>query len=424
MNSRATEYWKSIRSRWFNLSPLRSDALLYAAGSAFALLMWFGAKEHAQALWGALSAGPYAVAAALALVFDRVLPGSLRTRVLLAVLVVASAVLAPLIVETSLRGKHQGSKYVQPEVQVIERSGRILLGLHDPYRSYVDSGHVVNEVVGVPAYESFFPYLPMMGLFGIPSALAQQHGMRVDARWTMTIFSLLVLLLALWLLKAHSRQKLRIAQVLFVLPSGALFLATGGDDIPVLALLLLGAVLLSRRKNELAGFTLGLVAAMKLTAWPLALGAPLVGRKLNGQSSRFILGAWITVTLTVIVVPFLIRAPHTFIVNVLEFPLGLAGITSPAASALPGHIVTTLYRPLGRLLGPLTFAVGGFFAVRWSHRNHPLRLDQLLRLFAVSLAVMMLASSATRIGYVIYPINLWLWASVLEPKSDPNSDKS
>ena len=214
-------------------------------------------------------------------------------------------------------------------------------------------------------------------------------------------------------MKATNGQRLRIAQVLLILPTGALFAVSGGDDLPVLAGLLLGAVLLKRRNNEFAGFVLGLVAAMKLTAWPLALGAPLVGRKSDGRSARLILGTWITATLTVIVTPFLLRARHTFLVNVLEFPLGLAGVTSPAASALPGHILTTIYRPLGHVLGPLTFVVGGYFAVRWGHRRHPLRLEQLLRLFAVSITVMMLASSATRIGYLIYPINLWLWASVL-----------
>jgi len=288
-----------------------------------------------------------------------------------------------------------------------------LLGLHDPYRSFIQNGHVVNEVSGVPAYESFFPYLPLMGIFGIPSAFVHHHGGFLDARWTMTAFSLVVLLIALKLVTADKMLKLRIAQVLLVLPTGALFVVTGGDDIPVLAGILLGAVLLKRRNNELAGFVLGLVAAMKLTAWPLTLGAPLVARKKDGKSARVILGSWATVTLAVIVTPFLLRAPHAFVVNVLEFPLGLAGVASPAASALPGHILTTLYKPLGHLLGPATFAIGGYFIFRWAHRNHPIRLEQLLRVFAVSVSVMMLASSATRIGYVIYPINLWLWARVL-----------
>ena len=399
---------------WGDRNPWHRDALLYGASALFALTMWLGARENAQSFWGLLSFGPYAGATLAAAVMGwRRRTGTTSARVLLALLVSLGAVLAPLYVETHLRITHAGSHYVQPEVQVIERSGAILLGLHDPYRSFMMNGHVVNEVSGVPAYQSFFPYLPLMGLFGIPSAYVHQHGGNFDARWTMAFFALLLMLVALRLMRAPAESKLRIAQILMVLPTGALFVVTGGDDIPVLAGLLLGSVLLKRRHNEMAGFTLGLMAAMKLTAWPLAIGAPLVGRKLNGSSSRFILGTWITVTLALIVTPFLLRAPHAFLVNVLEFPLGLAGIASPAASALPGHIITTLYRPLGHLLGPLTFVVGGFMAVRWVHRHHPIGLDQLLRLFAVSLGVMMLASSATRIGYVIYPINLWLWARVL-----------
>ncbi len=404
-----------LRSVWSARSPWERDSILYALSGLFAISIYLGAREHAQSLWGALSFGPYLTGAGIAVVLSR-RRGTREAfgRVLLASVIGLGVILAPLIVETSLRAQHGSGHYVQPEVRVIERSGSILLGMHDPYRSFILNGHVVNEVSGVPAYESFFPYLPLMGLFGIPSAYIHHHGGFLDARWTMTLFSISVLFLALKLLKSSAENKLRVAQLLLVLPTGALFAVTGGDDIPVLATLFLGAVLLKRRNNEFAGFILGLVAAMKLTAWPLALGAPLVARKEDGSTARFILGAWITVTLTLIVTPFLLRAPHAFIVNVLEFPLGLAGVTSPAASALPGHIVTTIYKPLGHLLGPLTFAVGGFFAIRWGHRHHPIRLEQLLRLFAVSVTVMMLASSATRIGYVIYPINLWLWARVLQ----------
>jgi hypothetical protein len=412
--SRVSHLIARLRGWWTVKSGLHQDAYLYLTAAFFSFLMWIGAKEHAQSLWGEMSLLPYLAGAGSAVVASRLRPkvkDSLRFVVL--VVVGLGVILAPLVVETTLRAHNLSGHYVQPEVRVIERSGSILLGLHDPYRSFIQNGHVVNEVSGVPAYESFFPYLPLMGIFGIPSAFVHHHGGFLDARWTMTAFSLVVLLIALKLLSADKMLKIRIAQVLLVLPTGALFVVTGGDDIPVLAGILLGAVLLKRRNNELAGFVLGLVAAMKLTAWPLTLGAPLVARKKDGKSARVILGSWATVTLAVIVTPFLLRAPHAFVVNVLEFPLGLAGVASPAASALPGHILTTLYKPLGHLLGPATFAIGGYFIFRWAHRNHPIRLEQLLRVFAVSVSVMMLASSATRIGYVIYPINLWLWARVL-----------
>jgi len=412
--SRVSHLIARLRGWWAVKSGLHQDAYLYLTAACFSFLMWIGAKEHAQSLWGEMSLLPYLAGAGSVVVASRLrrkVNDSLRFVVL--VVVGLGVILAPLVVETTLRAHNLSGHYVQPEVRVIERSGSILLGLHDPYRSFIQNGHVVNEVSGVPAYESFFPYLPLMGIFGIPSAFVHHHGGFLDARWTMTAFSLVVLLIALKLLSADKMLKIRIAQVLLVLPTGALFVVTGGDDIPVLAGILLGAVLLKRRNNELAGFVLGLVAAMKLTAWPLTLGAPLVARKKDGKSARVILGSWATVTLAVIVTPFLLRAPHAFVVNVLEFPLGLAGVASPAASALPGHILTTLYKPLGHLLGPATFAIGGYFIFRWAHRNHPIRLEQLLRVFAVSVSVMMLASSATRIGYVIYPINLWLWARVL-----------
>ena len=48
------------------------------------------------------------------------------------------------------------------------------------------------------------------------------------------------------------------------------------------------------------------------------------------------------VIVAVTTVPFVVRAPAAFMSNVFAFPLGFAGVTSPAASALPGHILTTL----------------------------------------------------------------------------------
>jgi len=53
----------------------------------------------------------------------------------------------------------------------------------------------------------------------------------------MSLLTIAVGLIALQLFRAKREQKLRLAQVLFVLPTGALFLATGGDDMPILALM-------------------------------------------------------------------------------------------------------------------------------------------------------------------------------------------
>ena len=110
----------------------------------------------------------------------------------------------------------------------------------------------------------------------------------------MTMMTMLTSGAALALLRATRRQKIRVAQFLLALPTGALFLATGGDDMPILALSLLGVVALQRRANNVAGISLGLAAAMKLTAWPLALGALLVARDRRDAPAwrRVARGSW------------------------------------------------------------------------------------------------------------------------------------
>jgi len=125
----------------------------------------------------------------------------------------------------------------------------------------------------------------------------------------MTLMTLLASGWALALLRLTREQKLRVAQVLIALPTGALFLSTGGDDMPILALLLLGVAALQRRQSNLAGISLGLAAAMKLTAWPMAAGALLVARNKEGRSTWRRVLLWIGSIVVVTTVPFIFRAP-------------------------------------------------------------------------------------------------------------------
>ena len=92
---------------------------------------------------------------------------------------------------------------------------------------------------------------------------------------------------------------------------------------PILALTLLGVAALQRRQSNLAGISLGLAAAMKLTAWPMAAGALLVARDREGvRPGRRVL-AWMVAIVAVTTVPFAVRAPAAFMANVFAFPLGL-----------------------------------------------------------------------------------------------------
>lgn len=414
----------AVMARWTALSRLTGDGLLYLVAAVFAIVLGLTSRQPAQWQWGYLSFTTYALVAVVALLLGRrsIVRALRRERVLRVALlgvVLLGAVFLPLGLETHWRQLNNGHGDAQPEVGVIERSGALLSKGHDPYRTYEVNGKLVNKIRGLPSFESFFPYFPLMGIFGLPSAETHKSKGLTDARILMTLMTLIASGWALALVKLTKEQKLRVAQVLLALPSGALFLSTGGDDMPILALSLLGVAALQRRQSNLTGVSLGLAAAMKLTAWPMAIGALLVARNRDGRSTWRRVLLWIVFIVAATTVPFVVRAPAAFMSNVFAFPLGFAGVRSPAASALPGHILTTWAPILGHVLAPVTFVIGGYYATTYLRRHWPLTLSQLLGLLSILFAVMMCVASATRIGYVIYPLNFALWASVTQVKRVP-----
>jgi hypothetical protein len=403
--SRAPVAW------WKRLNGLTSDAALYATSAVFALVFAVTSTQVAQWHWGYLALGPYAAAAVVAFALGRFrVRRSLLVRIALLALVLVGSVAIPLGLEARWRHQDPNMGFAQPEVSVIERSATYLTAGKDPYRSYYKDGHVVDELHGLPAYESFFPYFPLMSVFGLPSAETHASSGLTDARIIMSLMTLLASGAALALIRTSREKKIRIAQVLLVLPTGALFLATGGDDMPILALMLLGVAALQRRASSAAGVSLGVAAAMKLTAWPLAVGALLVARDEHDRPAWRRIAFWIVAIVAVTIIPFALKAPWAFISNVFAFPLGLAHVTSPAASALPGHILTTWWPPLGHVLAPVALLIGGYLATKYAKRHWPLTLSQLLAVLSIAFLVLICVATATRIGYIIYPLNLALWA--------------
>jgi hypothetical protein len=97
-------------------------------------------------------------------------------------------------------------------------------------------------------------------------------------------------------------------------------------------------------------------------------------------------------------------------------------VSSPAASALPGHILTTWVPALGHVLAPVTFVIGGYFLTRYTRRHWPLTLSRLLAILSISFLVLICVASATRIGYIIYPINIALWASITRDAKVPERE--
>ena len=288
-------------------------------------------------------------------------------------IVLFGATVVPLALEVVWRSEGNPSLHVQPEVVVVEQAGARAAHGNDPYREVDRNGHILIHQKAEPVYELYYPYLPGMVVFGLSSTdSGSKAGARLtDARIQFLVFTLLVSLFALSRLRPPTDARLRSFQVLSVLPTAALPLATGGDDMPVVALMLLGLAALQRRRPVLAGLALGAASSLKFTAWPLALLALWVVADLHRRRAigRYVVGvAAVTVP---VVLPVALRNLSAFTDNVIRFPLGLAGVSSPAASAMPGHIFVALFPGEHRLYVVVVGLVGAAVLIRHLIRRPP-----------------------------------------------------
>lgn len=450
MRDAARAWWRRICLR----SALEQDAALYLAAGVFAALVALRASQADYRLWGAIDAPAYLVAAAVCFLVWRHLrarrlafegpstceerdelerpPGAsdvlgrphdgarltawARRAVVLFLLL--AAVLLPLGAELAFRaGDHPGAN-AQPEVAVIERAGDRAAAGHDPYPSSPDNVGIPprNDAADVDA-DSFFPYLPGMVPFGLPNAGSGPAELR-DARVAMAGFTLLVAALVLAYPGTTVGRRGRALQFLVVLPTGSLPMVTGGDDLPVLALMLLGLVLAERRRPVLAGLALGLDATLKLTAWPVLLLTMLVVRDRQGRP------AWrhYAVAAALVLFPVLGIAialnPSAFVLNVIRFPLGLTAVKSPAASPLLGQVLVTLLPHEKRLITALLVATGLVVVAEALRRYRPRTPAEVARFTCFAMVLATVLAPATRFGYLVYPTNLLVWAYLLDGMSE------
>jgi len=293
---------------------------------------------------------------------------------------------------------------------VIERAGDRVAAGHSPYLA--NPTQVGNDASsdsrGIDA-ESYFPYLPGMAVFGLTNALSLPVAL-TDARLVIVAFTLAVAALALRLAGSSNGRRLRVLQFLVALPLGALPLVTGGDDLPVIALVLLGLVLAARRSPILAGLVLGCGATLKFTAWPILLLMALAARDRAGRRApgRYLAAA------TLVVVPVtaigFIPSPRAFVESVIKFPLGLTGVRSPAASPLLGQMITHLLPSERKPITVALLAVGLVIVIVVGKLRTPRTTAQVAGFTAFALLLATVLAPATRFGYLIYPADLAVFA--------------
>ena len=413
--------WWPGRSRlWRERSPLsrawatspRGAAILLAGCTLFACTVALFSTNPPERLWGILAAGPYGLAALTALLAGR------RGRRIAVAVSLAGAVIVPLA-WMAWTGR------AQPEIGVVIHSAGLFLHDGTPYQG----AHAVATAHNPYVYN---PYLPALAVFGVPHALFG-GGLLTDPRlWFGVVF---VLGFAGTLALSGVRRPWLWTAVVTASPIIAYPLTTGGDDLPVLALICVGLALLRTGQVPrpvlqpgaglrpalrpvlriiLAGLVLGLAAAMKATAWPaLAVALALVAARDGKRAAGWLALATIAVPIAVDG-PVLITQPAAVVSNTILFPLGLTKIKSPAASFLPGHLIAEAWGP-GHLVAIGLVLLAGL-GVAASLVLRPPRDERAAgwRL-ATGLVLMFAFAPASRFGYAVYPLGLACWLLLAAP---------
>lgn len=416
------------RRRWRTLDTaaggLALDVGLYTVSAIFAAITASTSTLLPHRAWGAVAAVGYLVAA-LAVVVQLVLRrssprlGGLAARWALTGFTWVTTALVPVLWQSVERAGGRTDR-AQEEVLVVEQAGIRLLDHGTPYLGR-------DAIAALPPGEQllgYTPYQPGMAMFGLPRALVDTWW--TDARVWFTVGTALALALAVAALRAlpassDAEQRrdaalLRGVQAATVLPVCALTLATGGDDLPVLALCLLALALAAAGRPGRAGLAVGLAGALKLFAWPIALVLIVWG--LNRRAGTRVAAGAIGLPVLALV-PALLVDRDALTENVLRFPLGHGLVTSPAQSPFPGHLIATAL-PAGRLIAAaLLVAAGAAIAVRLARRP-PGTAAATALICGYGLLAAIALMPATRFGYLLYPLALLVWAPALHrPESAP-----
>ncbi|MEV0267336.1 glycosyltransferase 87 family protein [Hamadaea sp. NPDC050747] len=382
------------------------DVTAYALAALFCAYTshWSSLAPHRA--WAAVAIWGYLGAASIALLLT-----SHRARTWLTAAAWGATALLPLILQARERAGGRLDR-AQEEVLVIEAAGARMLHTGTPYLDR-------DAIAAVPSplrLLDYLPYQPGMAIAGLPRALGG-IAWWTDARVIMALLSSAAVAAA-WLLldrqgitRFGTEAPLRALQAVTILPLAALTLATGGDDVPVLALSLLACALASRNRWAAAGLAIGCAGALKLTAWPVAVVLGLVALVRHRRSlTRYALGA-AGIPLLVLVPTVLING-RAVVENVIRFPLGHGLVRSPAASPLPGQLLTA-YLPDGRQIAIALLLLTAAAIALSLIRQPPASVPRAALISATGLLLAILLLPATRFGYLLYPVALAAWAPVL-----------
>jgi hypothetical protein len=386
-----------------------TDALLYGLSAGFAAGTAIVADIPLQRTWGRTALGAYLVAAATALAVSLRRWGETqerRSRILLAVAVFVFAAVVPLGVAAYLRAEGDPGDHAQSEAIIVEEGADALFDGRDPYAEEYLDGPLSDRPL---ATQIHFPYMPAMLAFGVPRALGG-HTPWADARVWFTIFSLSIAVASLRQVPTSAHARVRTFQVLFALPTGALLLATGGVDIPVLALLLAVFVLAQRGEVKRAGLVGGLALATKQTS---LLVLPFVALAMSAGSARRRFLATAGLVGLGLTLPFAVWDFGAFVEDTVLFPLDVGRGASAAETPTVGSWLLDLFPShQAAITVILVSVVLGGVALLLLYGEVTSMYQACTRAAGAFLVASALAPAA-RVGYLVYPANLIAWAIAL-----------
>jgi hypothetical protein len=330
---------------------------------------------------------------------------------------VALAVLAPLLWLSVAYSLEAG-------MVVIDRAATLLLHHGSPYLS---AGQVTSWL-------SYNPYLPVMTLFGLPSAAGLGSLAGNSGVW-IALGTVVPLAAAFWIAMPHRgcatcrRDALLATAVAVASPVVGLNLAVITTDPPVLALILLALALAARPAGTArtasavlgSGVALGVACDLKSTAWLAVpvLAAMFAARDGARAAGRFVAASAVTVVLLVAALApaalTSLRSADALVQNSVLFPLGLTRYKTPAESLLPGHLLTAMGAAGHVVSVGLLLAAGLGIAISLVIRP-PRDVPAAAWRLAVGLALMFLLGPDVRFGYFIYPLGLIGWLALLKTR--------
>jgi phosphatidylinositol alpha-1,6-mannosyltransferase len=357
---------------------------------AWLVAIFTGHEDRAWAVWGF---GAYALAT-IFLWFG-------RTWVVPLVVAVAGAVVAPtiwLVTQTPATA----------EVAVICRAASHLLKYGTPYLPPSQ----------LSDWQAYNPYLPVMELFGLPRG-AGLTGVLGDPRIWMTLLTVASLAATFAIMQPHDIRGCngcrghvaKLTAIAVASPVIALPLALGITDPPVIVLLCLTLACVSRGKWVSAGLALAIACAMKSTAWPAlpVLAIMALAQHARRAAARFTVTAiGATALLALLAAPDAMAQPAAIVQNTVEFPLGMTKHKTPAASPLPGHLLST-FGESGHWAAVGLMLVAGLAFAAWVILRPPRTARSVAWRLAVGYAVIFVLAPATRFGYFAYPLGLLGW---------------